>query len=40
MNEADAESVPWVVPESPGHHREWLDGIRTRTPPSCQVGYH
>ncbi len=40
MKEADAESVPRVVPESPGHHREWLDGIRTRTPPSCHVGYH
>jgi len=40
MKEADAEAVPRVVPESPGHHREWLDGIRTRRPPSCHVGYH
>jgi hypothetical protein len=32
--------VPRVVAESPGHHREWLDGIRTRRQPSCHVGYH
>jgi len=31
---------PKVVPDSPGHHREWLDGIRTRKPPCCHVGYH
>lgn len=34
------EDVPQVIPDSPGHHREWLDGIRTRKPPSCHVGYH
>jgi len=31
---------PKVVPDSPGHHREWLDGIRSRKPPCCHVGYH
>ena len=29
-----------TVPDSPGHHREWLDCIRTRQQPSCHVGYH
>jgi len=28
------------VPDSPGHEREWLDCIRTRTQPSCNVFYH
>lgn len=28
------------MPSSPGHHREWLDCIRTRQQPSCNVGYH
>jgi len=32
--------VPKLVPDSPGHHREWLDGIRSRKQPSCHVGYH
>jgi hypothetical protein len=32
--------VPRVVPDSPGHHRDWLDGIRSRKQPSCHVGYH
>jgi len=36
---ADPE-IPKIVPDSPGHYREWLDGIRTRKPPSCHVGYH
>ncbi|HPD30423.1 MAG TPA: Gfo/Idh/MocA family oxidoreductase [Phycisphaerae bacterium] len=40
MEEEDVEKVEKVTPDSPGHHREWLDGIRTRTPPSCHVGYH
>jgi predicted dehydrogenase len=34
------DDVPKVIPESPGHHREWLDGIRSRQQPSCHVGYH
>jgi predicted dehydrogenase len=28
------------MPSSAGHHREWLDCIRTRQQPSCNVGYH
>ncbi len=28
------------MPASPGHHREWIDCIRTRQQPSCHVGYH
>jgi hypothetical protein len=28
------------IPESPGHEREWLDCIRTREQPSCNVNYH
>lgn len=34
------EDVPKVIPDSPGHHREWLDGIRSRKQPSANVGYH
>lgn len=40
MKAMDIEQAPRVIPESPGHHREWLDGIRTRRQPSCHVGYH
>lgn len=36
----DAVEAPKVTTDSPGHHREWLDCIRTRTQPSCHVGYH
>ena len=32
--------VEKVIPDSPGHHREWLDCLRTRQQPSCHVGYH
>jgi len=28
------------VPSSPGHYREWIDGIRTRKQPLCCVDYH
>lgn len=28
------------IPSSPGHEREWLDCMRTRTQPSCCVDYH
>jgi predicted dehydrogenase len=28
------------VPDSPGHEREWLNCIRSRTQPSCNVFYH
>ncbi|MHC4441697.1 MAG: Gfo/Idh/MocA family protein [Planctomycetota bacterium] len=34
------EDVPKSIPDSPGHHREWLDGIRSRNQPSCNVAYH
>jgi len=36
----DTEPPPQSIPKSKGHHREWLDGIRTRTQPLCHVGYH
>jgi len=28
------------LPRSPGHDREWLDCIKTRRQPSCNVAYH
>jgi predicted dehydrogenase len=28
------------IPPSPGHEREWLDGIKTGKQPSCSVEYH
>jgi len=28
------------IPKSKGHHREWIDGIKTRTQPLCNVFYH
>lgn len=28
------------IPPSPGHSREWLDAIKTRSQPSCHFGYH
>ena len=34
------ELPPSSLPPSPGHHREWLDGIKTRRQPSCNVAYH
>ena len=40
MTEEEAEDVPKVIPDLPGHHREWLDGIKSRKQPSCHVGYH
>jgi hypothetical protein len=30
---------PKTLPRSVGHHREWLDGIKTRTPCSCHFAY-
>jgi len=36
----DTDPPPQSVPKSKGHHREWLDGIKTRTQPLCHVGYH
>jgi len=34
------EPPPPSIPSSPGQHREWIDGIRTRTQPLCNVAYH
>lgn len=28
------------IPPSPGHTREWLNGIKTREQPLCHFGYH
>ncbi len=28
------------IPPSPGHEREWLDSIKSRRQPSCNVSYH
>jgi len=36
----DAKTPAESIPPSKGHHREWLDGIRTRQQPLCHVGYH
>jgi predicted dehydrogenase len=37
---ADAAEPEKSVPDSPGHWREWLDCIRSRQQPSCNVFYH
>jgi predicted dehydrogenase len=37
---ADATPPPESIPPSPGHEREWLDGIKSRKEPSCGVNYH
>ena len=34
------ELPPPSLPPSPGHHREWLNCIRSRELPSCNVAYH
>lgn len=31
---------PKSIPASPGHAREWLDGIKKREQPLCHFGYH
>ena len=31
---------PSTLPRSVGHHQEWLNGIKTRQQPSCNVFYH
>jgi len=36
----DKQPPPQTIPPSKGHHREWIDGIRTRTQPLCNVEYH
>jgi len=37
---ADATPPPHSIPPSPGHEREWLDCIKSRRQPSCNVNYH
>lgn len=34
------KTPPKTIPDSVGHHREWLDGIRARKQPLCHVGYN
>ncbi len=36
----DAKIPPETIPASKGHHREWLDCIRSREQATCHVGYH
>ena len=36
----DAERPEASIAPSPGHEREWLDCIKTREQPSCNVNYH
>jgi len=36
----DAEEPRKSVPDSPGQEREWLDSIKSRQQPSCNVFYH
>lgn len=44
ISEGDAlTNVPMPepsIPSSPGHYREWLDGIKTRNQPLCNFDYH
>jgi len=35
-----AKTPETSIPPSPGHEREWLDCIRSRKEPSCNVDYH
>ena len=36
----DAAPPEKSIPASPGHEREWLDCLRSREQPSCNVSYH
>ncbi len=36
----DAKDPPPSVPDSPGQEREWLDCVKSRQQPSCNVFYH
>lgn len=36
----DAQPPEKSTAASPGHEREWLDSIKSRTPPSCNPDYH
>ena len=37
---SDDEAPSETIPPSPGHEREWLDCVKSRTQPSCNVDYH
>ncbi len=37
---ADRTPPPESIPPSPGQEREWLDCIKSRQEPSCNVNYH
>lgn len=36
----DQVPPPRSIPESPGHEREWLDSVKSREQPSCNVNHH
>lgn len=36
----EAKTPEESIPPSPGHEREWLDSIKSRQAPSCNVAYH
>jgi len=36
----DTEKPDESIPPSPGHEREWLDSMKSRKQPSCNVAYH
>jgi predicted dehydrogenase len=36
---AKIEEPPRTLPRSPGHHREWIDALKTRAQCSCHFGY-
>ena len=36
----DREPPERSIPPSPGHEREWLDCIKSRQQPRCNVDYH
>jgi predicted dehydrogenase len=36
----DAAPPPETIAPSPGHEREWLDCVKSRTQPSCNPDYH
>lgn len=39
-NHSELKPAGDKIPPSPGHEREWLDCIKTRTQPSCSPDYH
>lgn len=34
------ETPPKTIPSSPGHELEWLESVKSRIQPSCNVDYH